>query len=65
MDFERDGFTVVEDALDSETIATLTEAVDRVWAQERPDGNALHRLGFLGRDPAFLDLLNHPATARD
>jgi ectoine hydroxylase-related dioxygenase (phytanoyl-CoA dioxygenase family) len=62
VDFERDGFTVVEDALDAVAIATLTEAVDRVWAQERPDGNALHLLGFLGRDPAFLDLLDHPAT---
>jgi hypothetical protein len=62
MDFERDGFVVVEDALGSETLARLTSAVDRVWADECPDGAALHRLGFLGLDEAFLELVDHPAT---
>jgi ectoine hydroxylase len=62
VDFERDGFTVVEDALDANTVACLTQAVDRVWAEERPDGSALHLLGFLGRDRAFLDLVDHPQT---
>lgn len=62
MDFERDGFVVVEDALDAETLTRLTAAVDRVWADERPDRTALHRLGFLGLDEAFLELVDHPST---
>ena len=62
MDFERDGFVVVEDALDADTLARLNPAADRVWTAERPDGTALHRLGFLGLDPAFVELIDHPAT---
>jgi ectoine hydroxylase len=62
VDFERDGYAIVEDALDADTVARLTTAVDRVWSEERVDGTALHLLGFLGRDPAFLDLVDHPAA---
>jgi ectoine hydroxylase len=62
VDFERDGYAIVEDALDVDTVARLTTAVDRVWSEERPDGTALHLLGFLGRDPVFLDLVDHPAA---
>ena len=62
MDFERDGFVVVEDALDAPTIERLTAAVDRVWAAERPYGTALHLLGFLGRGPEFVALIDHPST---
>jgi ectoine hydroxylase len=62
VDFERDGYVVVENALDADAIAHLAEAVDRVWREERPDGSALHLLGFLGRDTAFIDLIDHPTT---
>jgi ectoine hydroxylase len=62
VDFERDGYVVVENALDASTIRRLTEAVDRVWAAERPERTALHLLGFLGRDPAFVELVDHPTT---
>jgi ectoine hydroxylase len=62
VDFERDGYVVVENALDADAIAQLAEAVDRVWREERPDGTALHLLGFLGRDTAFIELIDHPTT---
>jgi ectoine hydroxylase len=62
VDLERDGFVVVEDALDADTVERLTAAADRVWAAESPDGTALHRLGFLGLDPAFVELIDHPTT---
>jgi ectoine hydroxylase len=62
VEFERDGFVVVEDALDAATVTRLTAAIDRVWAEERPDGTALHRLGFLGLDSAFVELIDHPTT---
>jgi ectoine hydroxylase len=62
VDFERDGYVVVENALDAGAIARLSEAIDRVWAEEQPEGKALHLLGFLGRDPAFIELIDHPTT---
>lgn len=65
--FESQGFLVVRNALDQAEVARLTEAVDRLYAQEEragrldADGN-MHLLGCLLRDEAFLDLLDHPAT---
>src|ERR671931_2300125 len=52
-DLERDGFVVVEDALDPDTVDRLTRAVERVRSTESPNGDALHRLAFLGLDDAF------------
>ena len=33
--FERDGYLVVEDALDADLVSRLTDAVDRVWSAHR------------------------------
>src|SRR5438876_2410850 len=49
---ERDGFVAVEDALDLEAVARLTAAVERVRRAESPNGDAFHRLAFLGLDDA-------------
>jgi len=59
---ERDGFAVVEDALDLDAVARLTAAVERVRRAESPNGHAFHRLAFLGLDDAFLELVDHPAV---
>jgi ectoine hydroxylase-related dioxygenase (phytanoyl-CoA dioxygenase family) len=59
---ERDGFAVVEDALAPAEVERLREAVERVRARETSNGDALHRLGFVGLDDAFLELLDHPAA---
>ena len=59
---ERDGYAVVEDALGPAELRRLTRAVDRVWRSEAPGGEALHRLGFVGLDDAFVELVDHPAT---
>jgi len=62
--FERDGYLVVDDALDPGHVSRLSDAVDRTWAAHR-DGPAaagadpLHLLAFVGRDPLFLELLDH------
>ena len=40
--FERDGYLVVDDALDAGLVARLTEAVDRAWAAA-PRGPPGHR----------------------
>jgi ectoine hydroxylase-related dioxygenase (phytanoyl-CoA dioxygenase family) len=61
-DLERDGFVVLEDALEPETVERLTAAVERVRRAESPNGDAFHRLAFLGLDDAFLDLVDHPAV---
>jgi len=67
--FERDGYLVVEDALDEGHVDELTGAVDRVWATLRdtpPVAGAepLHVLAFVGRDPLFLELLDHEPILR-
>lgn len=65
--FETHGFLVVRGALGAEEVARLTEAVDRLHAEEGragrldADGN-MHLLSCLFRDEAFVDLLDHPAT---
>ena len=61
---ERDGFAVVENALAPDELRALTRAVDRVWAERRPDGGALHELSFLALDDAFLGPLAQPAALR-
>ena len=63
--FERDGFLVVPDALDSATTANLSRLVDALGvtrvAETEVDGR-LHLRDFLADDPAFLDLLDWPTT---
>jgi len=59
---EEDGFATIEGALDQRAIARLTAAVERVRRAEAVDGEPLHRLGFLGLDDAFLELVDHPAA---
>ena len=59
---ERDGFVAIEGALDAAAVARLTAAVERVRDAEAVDGDPLHRLGFLGLDDAFLELVDHPAA---
>src|SRR5436853_3588034 len=61
-ELERDGFVVVEDALEPAQVERLAAAVERVRRAESPNGDALHRLAFLGLDDAFLDLVDHPAV---
>jgi ectoine hydroxylase-related dioxygenase (phytanoyl-CoA dioxygenase family) len=44
-------------------VERLEAAVDEVYRTERgEDGGSLHLLAFCGRDAAFLELLDHPAT---
>jgi len=67
--FERDGYLIVEDALDTDHVARLTEAVDRVWAAHRgvpplAGAEPLHLLAFVGRDPLFVELLDHEPVLR-
>lgn len=67
--FERDGYLMVEDAIDPEHVARLIEAVDRVWAAHRDTppvagADPLHLLAFLGRDPLFVELLDHEPVLR-
>ena len=57
---ERDGLVVVPDALGRAQLERLTAAVDRVWRDRRPDRGELHELSFLGLDPEFVALLDHP-----
>ena len=60
--FERDGYVVLQGALTPAEVDRLTEAVDRIYAVELPDGGPLHLLAFCGREEVFLELLDHPTT---
>jgi ectoine hydroxylase-related dioxygenase (phytanoyl-CoA dioxygenase family) len=67
--FERDGYLVVDDALEPEHVARLIDAVDRVWAAHRktpaiPGADPLHLLAFVGREPLFVELLDHEPMLR-
>ncbi|HJU36811.1 MAG TPA: phytanoyl-CoA dioxygenase family protein [Gaiellaceae bacterium] len=59
--FERDGFVVVPGALGGAELRRLEAAVDRIWEEEAESKGSLHRLGFAGRDEAFLELVDHRA----
>lgn len=65
--FEEQGYFVVKNALTAALVGRLTEAVDRVDAEERQrrgiDAGATHNLlDFIGRDDLFLELLDWPRT---
>jgi hypothetical protein len=65
-DLERDGYLIIENALDEPALRRLRTAVDRVWQQEAPDGAALYRLAFIGLDDAFIELVaRNPALAQE
>ena len=67
--FEHDGYLVVNDALDAPHISRLIDAVDGVWAAHRDTppiagADPLHMLAFVGRDPTFLELMDHEPILR-
>ena len=59
---EREGYVVLEDALTATDVQRLTAAVERVRQAEAHDGEPFHRLGFLGLDEAFVELVDHPVA---
>jgi Phytanoyl-CoA dioxygenase (PhyH) len=61
------GFVLVPGALSAAGVERLDAALNRVYAEERlagrlGDGDAMHVLGGLGRDPAFVELIDHHAV---
>ena len=65
--FEDHGYLIIKNALSDSKIKKLTKAVDRVEAEERASGNIevhkpVHILDFMGRDEAFIQLIDHPTT---
>ena len=67
LQFQKDGYLVVEDALPSDVCDRLEEAADRVDAEERPrrrltQYDRLSVMDFVGRDDAFLEIIDWPTT---
>ena len=65
--FERDGFLVVEDALNPQMLDALTAVVDRLDAEHRAENEVgphdrMHLRDFVGKDEIFLELLDWPKT---
>jgi ectoine hydroxylase-related dioxygenase (phytanoyl-CoA dioxygenase family) len=64
---ERDGYVVVEGALGDNEVARLLSALERTWARHRSSppaagAEALHLLGFVGEEDAFVELVDHPSV---
>ena len=61
--FERDGYVAIPGALGPDQVERVTGALDRLYREETgTEGGPLHLLAFCGRDPAFLELVDHPGT---
>ena len=65
--YDRDGFVVIPNALPEEDRAYFEDAVDRIYGEEeaagelRPD-RSIHVMGWMHRDPRFVELLTWPRT---
>jgi ectoine hydroxylase len=62
-----EGFLAVPGVLGQPELARLAAALDRVYEEEVASGRVgagepMHLLGGIGRDDAFLDLLDHPGV---
>ena len=62
--FDRDGYFIVPDVLSADQLSRLNAAVDRIDAEERAaNGRSPYEtqniLDFIGRDEAFLELLDY------
>ena len=67
LEFEDHGYLIIENALTGARIRQLTKAVDRVDAEDRARGGieayqSVNTRDFLGRDEAFIQLIDHPTT---
>ncbi|MCB0145848.1 MAG: hypothetical protein KDE50_38545, partial [Caldilineaceae bacterium] len=65
--FDRDGYFIVRNAISPETVARLNTALDRVETEYRAANGvdphtAINILDFIGKDDAFLELLDCPTT---
>ena len=62
-----EGFLSIPGALTPSAVAQLVAGLDRVYGEEVAHGRTgagepMHLLGGIGRDDAFLELLDHPAV---
>ena len=67
LEFDRNGFLAVENALPNDLVERLTQVVDRIDENHRSEhGVSLHdrvnHLDFVGQDALFLELLDWPKT---
>jgi hypothetical protein len=60
-DFERDGFLVIRDALNTSEVDFYTAALDLVYARATTTG-AMHQLSAVANCPAAVGLVDHPST---
>jgi ectoine hydroxylase-related dioxygenase (phytanoyl-CoA dioxygenase family) len=61
--FDLQGYLTIPDALSAAQLARLNAIIDEGIARETPADMRTHRFGdLLGRDPAFLELIDNPAV---
>ena len=67
LEFERNGFLVIPDALTPQLTSDIEAVVDRIDAQHRAEAKMdahewLHKIDFVGQDEVFLELLDWHKT---
>ena len=62
--FEDLGFLIINNALPTEMVERLLKAIDKLWVEHQQSSKLpfLHLMGFIGKDPSFVELLNWPTT---
>ena len=59
--FDRDGFVTIDGALAPAELRRLTRLTERLRrSQPASADGSLHALGFVAREPAFVELVDHP-----
>jgi ectoine hydroxylase len=59
--FERDGYVIIPAALPTAEVRRLRALTERVRRSESAGSDgAVHALGFIGREPGFANLVDHP-----
>jgi ectoine hydroxylase-related dioxygenase (phytanoyl-CoA dioxygenase family) len=59
--FDRDGFVTIDGALSPDEVRRLARLTDSVRrSQPAAADGSLHALGFVAREPAFVELVDHP-----
>jgi ectoine hydroxylase len=59
--FERDGYVIIPAALPTAEVRRLRALTERIRRSESAGSDgAVHALGFIGREPGFANLVDHP-----
>src|SRR4029453_18779351 len=62
LQFERDGYLIINEVLTEDEVAFYTSAGDRLYANSGHSGAAMHMLSAVASCPDLVGLIDHPRT---